>query len=479
MKNQKPNHAWVKPVLVLTIMLTTMLTTSALLMARGSASGKSPVTFNKDIAPIFFKSCAECHRPGETAPFSVLSYREVRPWAKSIQEKVANRTMPPWHADPHHGEWANDRRLSQKEIDTIAAWVMGGAKEGEAKDLPPVPQFAEGWNIGQPDLVIPMPEEFTLAATGPDEYRYFEVDPGFKQDVFVQRAEARPGNRRIVHHIIAFMQPQPSKEELGKRQVEQEQASILYQEGFLLRTKAAAPVYNDGCALPSGGYGTRWDLKDKLPDEDPMWLAGFAPGTPPLRLPAGTAVRIPAGAKIRFQMHYAKVAGSMQKDRSTVGIIFAKQPPQKELKLRPVINNYFQIPAGATDHRVSACWTVPSDIQALFFAPHMHVRGKSQRIEAFYPGGRREVLLDVPQYDFGWQTSYEPKTPKALPQGTRVLVTSSFDNSARNKFNPDPTQVVRFGEPTYDEMMIGFIGYTTDTPSGKPTAPVSSQTTQQ
>jgi hypothetical protein len=445
------------------------------------------VTFNKDVAPIFFKNCAECHRPGEAAPFSVLSYKDARPWAKSIREKVASRAMPPWHANSHFGAWANDPRLTQTEIDTITAWVDGGAKEGAAKDLPPLPQFVEGWNIGKPDLIIPLPEEFTLAANGPDEYQYFEVDPGFKQDVFVQLAEARPGNRCIVHHIIAFIQPPPkntnqaklSQAEQEKLRAEQERLSISYKEGFLIRTKADAPVYDDGCALPNGGLGQRRDLQDKPANEDATWLVGFAPGAQPMNLPPGTAIRIPAGSKIRFQMHYSKVAGSVQKDRSSVGIIFAKQPPAKELKLRPVINRYFQIPAGAANQRVTACWTVPNDIHALFYAPHMHVRGRSQRIEALYPDGRSEVLLDVPNYDFAWQTAYEPQTPKALPQGTRILVTSTFDNSARNKFNPDPTQAVRFGEPTYDEMMIGFIGYTKDTSPVKPAATVSGGQTPQ
>ncbi|MBI1763933.1 MAG: cytochrome c [Acidobacteria bacterium] len=174
---------------------------------RATAQPKPAVTFNKHIAPIFFKRCAECHRPGEAAPFSVLSYKDVRPWAKSIKEKVVSRAMPPWHAAAHAGEWANDPRLSQAEIEQITAWVEGGTREGAETDLPPLPQFTAGWRIGQPDLVIPMPETFKLEAKGPDEYQYFEVDPGFKQDTFVQQAEARPGNRRIVHHIIVFIKP--------------------------------------------------------------------------------------------------------------------------------------------------------------------------------------------------------------------------------------------------------------------------------
>jgi mono/diheme cytochrome c family protein len=438
----------------------------------GAASGSkelAAVTFNKDIAPIFYKSCAECHRPGEASPFSVLTYKETRPWAKSIREKVLNRTMPPWHADPHVGEWANDRRLTQKEIDTVTAWVDGGAKEGNSTDLPPAPKFAEGWTIGKPDLVIPMPETFTLEANGPDEYQYFEVDPGFKQDVYVQMAEARPDNRRVVHHIIAFIkppdkesdQPNQTKEEMEKLRAEAERESTQYQDGFLMRTKAEAPIHDNACQLLNGGSGTDRAAKDDR-FGNIVWLAAYAPGASPISLPRNTAIKVPAGSKIVFQMHYSKVAGSVQKDRSSIGVVFAKQQPEKELLVRAVSNTYFRIPSGADNHQVTGCWTVQEDIHIQTMGPHMHMRGKSQRIEAFYPDGRREVLLDVPNYDFAWQTFYEPKQLKAIPKGTRILVTSTFDNSAKNKFNPDPTKAVRWGEPTYDEMMIGFISYTKD-----------------
>lgn len=438
----------------------------------GSANGSKTapaVTFTKDIAPLFFKHCAECHRSGEAAPFSVLSYKETRPWAKSIREKVANRTMPPWHADPHVGTWANDRRLTQAEIDKVVAWVEQGAPEGEAKDLPPAPQFTAGWAIGRPDLVIPMPETFTLDANGPDEYQYFEVDPGFKQDVYIQQAEARPDNRRIVHHIIAFVKPpmpndgkpQPTKEEMAKLRAEMERETTLYEDGFLRRTKADAPVHNDGCVLPNGGGGMDRQTKDESMSNI-IWLGAYAPGTPPISLSQGTAIRVPAGSTILFQMHYSKTAGSVQKDRSSVGLIFAKQPPEKEMLVRAVSNGYFKIPAGAENHQVTACWTVPEDIHVLSIAPHMHFRGKAQRVEAFYPNGKRAVLLNVPNYDFAWQTFYLPAKSIALPKGTRVLATSWFDNSARNKFNPDPAQVVRWGDPTYDEMMIAFLSYTKD-----------------
>jgi mono/diheme cytochrome c family protein len=462
----------IRRTLTLSFTLVTGLWAGLNCVPAGSASGTKnapAVTFTKDIAPIFFKHCAECHRPGEAAPFSVLTYKETRPWAKSIREKVANRTMPPWHADPHVGAWANDRRLTPAEIERVTTWVEQGAKEGEAKDLPPAPQFANGWAIGKPDLVVPIPETFTLDASGPDEYQYFEVDPGFKQDVYVQQAEARPDNRRVVHHIIAFVKPpvkddggpKPTKEELEKQRAEFERESTQYQDGFLQRTKADAPVHNDGCQLPNGGTGIdRQAKQDGIGDI--VWLAAYAPGTPPIELPQGTAIRVPAGSKILFQMHYSKVAGSVQKDRSSIGLKFAKQQPEKEMLVRAVSNTYFHIPAGVENHQVSACWTVPENIHVVSLAPHLHARGVAQRIEAFYPNGKREVLLNVPNYDFAWQTFYEPARTLALPKGTRVLVTSLFDNSARNKSNPDPAKVVRWGDPTYDEMMIGFISYTKD-----------------
>jgi len=225
MKHVKHHRLWSGVIIAITIVLWAGLT----FISESAASGGKTVTFNKDVAPILFKSCAECHRPGEAAPFSVLSYKDARPWAKSIREQVVSREIPPWHADPHVGEWANDRRLSQTEIDKIAAWVDGGAQEGEAKDLPPAPQFVEGWRIGKPDLVLTMPKEFTLDASGPDEYQYFEIPLNFTEDRYALKAEARPGNRKIVHHIIAFIvppakgaQPRLSEEELARLRAQAE-----------------------------------------------------------------------------------------------------------------------------------------------------------------------------------------------------------------------------------------------------------------
>jgi hypothetical protein len=457
------------------LLAATILTALAINQSINADSGKREVTFTKDVAPIFFGSCVECHRPGEAAPFSLLTYKDARPWARSIKEKVVKREMPPWHADPNHGQFANDRRLTQSEVDTIAAWVDGGTKEGNPKDLPAAPSFIAGWNIGKPDVVLQMTEEFTLEASGPDEYQYFEIETNFKEDKYVQMAEARPGNRAIVHHIIAFIQPPPkqagpqkklTREEIDKYRAEAEKNSIFRREGFLMRMKPGIPVYDDGCALPHGGNSERLDGHQREESDNGQLLCGFAPGMNPAIFQPGTAKKIPAGSKIIFQMHYAKATGKVERDRSMVGLIFAKQPPEKQVITRPVSNTWFEVPPGADNHRVTACWTTRDDIRINTLMPHMHLRGKAMEIKAVYPDGRSEVLLNVPNYSFSWQTVYYLKNPVAIPKGTRLVVTAHFDNSAKNKYNPNPAAPVRFGEPTYDDMMIGWVDYTVEKRAG-------------
>jgi mono/diheme cytochrome c family protein len=472
--------------LLRSLLLLTLLAVAAFVLptsyADNTRKGNTEVSFNKDVAPIFFKHCVDCHRPGEAAPMSLLSYKEARPWAKSIREKVASRTMPPWHADPHYGEFSNDRRLTPQEVEAILAWVDGGTKEGSPSDLPPAPKFVEGWGIGLPDAVFSMPEEFMVEATGPDEYQYFEVPTNFAEDRYVRAVEVRPGNRKVVHHVVVFIQPpakapapKPSKEEAEKLRAQMEKESIVYKEGFLQRVKADAPVYNDGCQLPNGGGSARRDTTKR--DTLATMLVVWVPGRDVNVWEAGTAKKIPAGSKLLFQVHYSKAAGSVQKDRSSVGLIFAKEPPAKLHLTELVYNTYMQIPAGAERHQVTACWTAPEDIQVKAFMPHMHMRGAAMEVKAVYPDGRMAVLLNVPRYDFSWQTNYSLKQTLAAPKGTRFLVTGYFDNSAKNKYNPDPTKVVRWGEPTYDEMLACFIDYAKD---AKPSAtPVSGQASPQ
>jgi mono/diheme cytochrome c family protein len=373
----------------------------------GDKAAPKNVTFTKDVAPIFFKKCAECHRAGEIAPFSALSYKDVRPWAKSIREKVASREMPPWHADPNHGEWLNDRRLGQADIDTIVAWVDGGAKEGDPKDLPPAPKFTDGWTIGEPDETFSIPEQ-EIPATGVIPYKYIEVPTNLKEDRWITDAEIRSTGRSAMHHVIVFILD-PNK--------------------------------------PANGDGNL--------------LAGVAPGEQPARYRPGFGKKIPAGAKLRFQMHYTP-NGEATKDVTTIGLKYAKEPPEHQILTRPVLNTNFTIPAGASNQEVKSSYVFKEDAHLVSLMPHMHLRGKDFEIKAIFPDGATSTLLKVPRYDFNWQTYYVPKEPLAIPKGSKIECTAHFDNSPANKFNPDPTKDVKWGDQTWEEMMIGWLGYYND-----------------
>jgi hypothetical protein len=361
------------------------------------------VTFTKDVAPIFYKNCAECHRAGEIAPMSLVTYKEARPWARSIKEKVLIREMPPWHADPRHGQFLNDRRMSQQEIDTIVAWVDQGAKEGDPKDLPAPPRYPDGWNIGKPDAVFYLPEEFSVPAEGVVDYKYFTVPTNFTEDKWIQAAEIRPGNREVVHHVIVFVQ------------------------------KGA----------------------------DRKLLVGYAPGEQPAIISPGLGKKIPAGASLVFQMHYTPT-GTAGKDRSYVGLVFTKQPPKNELLTRPIMNMRFAIPPGDPNYRVESSFTFTEDGQIHSLMPHMHLRGKDFEYRVAFPDGTSKIILSVPKYDFAWQSYYVLKEPVRAPKGTRVDCVAHFDNSTKNKYNPDPTREVRWGDQTWEEMMIGWMSYTLD-----------------
>ncbi|MFN0108086.1 MAG: thiol-disulfide isomerase [Blastocatellia bacterium] len=436
------------------------------------------VTFTKDIAPILFKNCAQCHKPGDIAPFSVLSYKDVRPWAKSIKEKVVTREMPPWHADAHFGQFSNEMRLTQVEIDSIAAWVDGGAKEGNPKDLPKVADPTTTWEIGKPDIVLPMPQEFTLAEKGADDYIYFRVPTGFTEDKWVQASEFRPGNKRVVHHAVAFVetpmmfkmaQDQASKDGGDVHNpisvIQNQRGRWMFTDGTVHRTKPDAPVINDACSENrSGGGGSGSTL-----------FSTYAPGRNADIYPLGTAKKIPAGSNLIFQMHYAKTTGKVEKDRTSMAIVFAKQPVEKQIETLLIVNDLFAVPAGAENHTANACSTLRRDVELVGYMPHMHVRGKSMKYEVVYPDGKRETLLNVDRYNFNWQTLYNLKQPVALPKGAKMIVTAVFDNSAKNKLNPDPTKTVRFGEPTYDEMLVGFVDYARPKPADRPVAKLSPQ----
>jgi hypothetical protein len=443
-----------------------------------NSKAKKAVTFNKDVAPIFFKNCAECHRPNDIAPMSLMNYKESRPWAKSIKEKVVNQEMPPWSPDPKYGEFTNDCRLSQQDIDTVVAWVDQGAKEGNAKDLPAAPESLKGgWSIGKPDAVFQLPEEWTVEVNAPDNYINFWVPTNFKEDKWIQAAEVLPGNRKVVHHVIAFVQSQKVAEERMKRAKEGARnasegglpGGVMYWDGTLRRMKADAPVNNDTCSTQQeSGRRTGAANGGGNPEaQEGALLAGYAPGKGTDVIPAGMAKRVAAGSYIMFQMHYSAFNGQLQKaekDLTRMGLIFAKEPPDKMMITAGVVNATFKIPANADNHEVKACMTVPTDLDLITYMPHMHLRGKDMRYDVIYPDGRQETLLNVPKFNFNWQTMYYLKKPIRLPKGTKVIITAHFDNSKKNRYNPDASKEVRWGDPTYDEMMIGWFDMVIDNP---------------
>jgi hypothetical protein len=420
----------------------------------------STPTFSKDIAPILFANCASCHRAGEIGPMSFTSYKDVRPWAKAIQAAVQTRRMPPWHADPHYGKFANDSRLKQSDVDAIIAWAKAGAPEGDPAHLPALPKFAEGWQIGQPDAIYSIPE-YTLSASGYDEQKVFVVETNLKEDVWVEAVEIRPGNRKVVHHAHVWLEAAESSSNPSKPADPNapKRPSFTTREGTRVYAKPDAPVIDDGCSHPNGGM---WPGSD--PKELGAILASFVPGKLPEEWPAGIAKRIPAGSKIRFTIHYSKTTGAEEKDITSVGLRFAKQPPKQELRRIDLHNTAFRIPANADNHTVTACYTFQEDADVLSYLAHMHYRGKSMRFDATYPDGRTETLINIPHYDFEWQTKYLNAEPVHIPKGTRIKITATFDNSPNNRYNPDPSKVIRWGDNTTDEMMDGWFEFVTPRP---------------
>ena len=403
----------------------------AMLTAAGLWAGKTaaePVTFNKDVLPVLQKNCQSCHRPGEAAPMSFLSYKETRPFAKAIKEAVRLKRMPPWFADPHVGKFANERVMSAADIDLLAKWADTGAAEGNPKDAPKPLQFVQGWNIGKPDAEFEMPAEYEVPADGTIEYTYFIIPTGFKEDKWLQMAEIRPGNRRVVHHVIAFIREPGAK--------------------WLVDAKPGVPFVPRKGAADGSAFGGQW-------------LVGYAPGFVPDLLEPGQARLVKAGSDIVLQMHYT-ANGKVERDRSKVGIVFAKEPPKQRVYTLAAANNKFVIPAGADNHKLESKITLNQDMTITSLIPHMHLRGKAFEYRIVHPDGRTEQVLRVPRYDFNWQLTYVPKEPIKLARGTVVECSAWYDNSPNNPHNPDPKVDVRNGEQSWEEMMIGFFNVAFD-----------------
>jgi mono/diheme cytochrome c family protein len=439
--------------------------------AEQAAAAPGAPTFNKDIAPIFFANCTSCHRPGEVAPMSLMSYKDARPWAKAIATKVADGTMPPWHADPAYGKFLNERRLTDAQKATIAKWVSAGAPEGNAADLPPAPTYNDGWNIGTPDVVLSMQEDYPIPASGDVPYQYFEVPANFSEDRYIQSWEIRPGDRAAVHHIIVSTRP---PKEIVEQQVKQQQQMMLNR---MFGPKPAAnaaprplPLFSFKCCIeiPAGQTGGQPLPPDQRkaagPNDRPRPLGtgpsvgGYVPGNSLRRFPEGTAMRLPAGYSLVFQMHYTPY-GKATTDRSKVALKFATAKPAIVLNTATLINGSLDIPPGAADHLVENEMTINRDVMLYSLVPHTHVRGKRWYYEAAYPDGRKEVLLSVPKYDFNWQHEYVFAQPLKMPAGTRILAKAWYDNSTANKSNPDPKAEVKWGDQTWEEMMYTSVTF--------------------
>lgn len=379
---------------------------------------KLTVTFARHVAPIFQQRCEECHRQDGVAPMSLVTYKEVRPWARAIREKVISRAMPPFHATGAIGRYHDDPRLTDEEIAVIKAWVDGGAQPGNLKDMPAPRTWPDTWTHGEPDLILKVKKVYTLKASASDQYAFFVYDHVFPENTWIQSIVTHPGNTRAVHHANTHIVPPNLK---------------VPEEGYFAGD------------FDPGAHGT-------------MMISGWVPGTNDVMLPEGTAVMIPKGMRFGIQIHY----GPNEKettDQTSLGIYLANGVVKKNLRMLFGDRKDLAIPPGDPNYSLISQKTFPTDAIIRFFHVHMHLRGKSYGFRFTYPDGRVETVFEVPDYDFGWQRSYILKDPLRVPKGTRVDFIGTYDNSKQNKFNPDPTQTVRWGEKTTDEMMQGRLFY--------------------
>lgn len=385
------------------------------------ADGK--ITYMKHIASILQNRCQECHRAGQVGPMPLMTYEDAVSWSEMIAEVVKEGRMPPWHADPKHGKFANDRSLPSAERELLLGWIKDGCPKGDPKDAPPVKKWTDSaWAIGKPDVVFEMPKAFTVPADMPANgirYQYFVAPTNYEEDRWIQAAEARPGAREVVHHIILYILDKDALKGGRRPRI--------------------------GPTAPGDGIGNGF-------------LTSYAPGDSPLILEPGQAKKLPKGALLLFQMHYTP-DGVERVDRSSVGIVFSKEKPKFEVRTRAIAQQMLFIPPGKEDYKATANGKFESDVELLTLFPHMHVRGKSFKYVAKYPNGKEEVLLDVPRFDFNWQSNYRLEKPIKMPKGTVITCTAHYDNSEKNLNNPDPKKWVFWGDQTWEEMMIGFADY--------------------
>jgi hypothetical protein len=420
----------------------------------GAAQARS-VTFNKEVLPILQKHCQSCHRPGEIAPMSFLTYESTRPYARAIKTAVVAKKMPPWFADPQHGRFSNDRSLTTHEIETLAAWADSGAAQGDPADAPPAMTWTDGWQI-KPDHVVTLPA-YEVPATGTIEWGYVVVPTGFTEDTWVSSIEIRPGNRAAVHHVVAYIQ--------------RHSPGVPYNVMFWDQKQRDAK----GVARPGQAFLNAQMVNDAGQSVGRNVLAGgelgavYVPGGQPQDTRAyGAAILIPAGSDLVLNVHYQAIGKSVT-EVTRVGFTVAKQPPARRfltIARQPASitdQKVFRIPAGESN------WSSPPveilfnvDAELVWMMPHMHARGKDMTYRLTFPDGRTETALSVPRYDFEWQLGYVVASPTRLPKGTQLRVDAHFDNSAAKRGNPDPTVDVFGGTQTWEEMMNPWFGILID-----------------
>ena len=400
-------------------------------------------TFTKDVAPILFKNCTSCHRPGEIAPMSLLTYEDARPYARAIFEEVRDGHMPPWHAEAPEGTFSNERRLSAAEKDILSRWANGGAPKGTTP-MPPVPTYADGWQLGTPDKTFEMTEAYEVPASGTVNYEYFYVKSDLTSPTWVTGIEIRPGSRAVVHHVLLYYwaKADPSRTQVLVPNREQSQL----------------PDPTSGRSPRRGVQGAR-----------PILVATYAPGTNPQMMPPGTAIKLDPGGTFELQMHYT-TNGTAATDKTRVGLYLSKDASPREARISQFVNGQLKLPAGAADVAVDAevGFSQPTTLWGLF--PHTHLRGKRWRHVLVLPDGTKQTILDVPRYDFNWQTYYMFAKPIAIPAGAKIISTAWYDNSARNPANPDPKVDVGWGDQTWEEMQYTGLIYSVGAPAGAATS---------
>jgi len=380
------------------------------------------VSFNKDIAPLVFKNCSSCHHSGEVAPFPLLNFEDVSKHGKQIARVTQKRAMPPWKAEPGYGEFHDARRLTDEQIALIQKWVDAGMPEGLAADLPPAPVYKDGWQLGEPDQVLKMPEAYTVPAEGKDVYRCFVLPIDCPEDKYVSAVEFRPSNRKVVHHALFF----------------------LDNTGAARRKDEADPgpgytSFGGIGILPTGGLG------------------GWAPGAFPRALPDGIVRQVKKGSELVLQLHLHPT-GKPEQEQSMIGLYFSKKPVEKILASIPLRSRAIDIPPGEKAYKVKAEFTTPIDVQIVGITPHAHLICKEMKGKAYLPDGTMKPLIWIKDWDFNWQDQYLYQTPMKIPAGTRLELDFTYDNSSENVRNPNsPPKRVTYGEQTADEMAILFL----------------------